>query len=80
MKTIKEVINLHPTDNGGESTLATIKFEDRILSLTLECPCYGNHYSSITVNFNSPEDMMTLARKLNSVASSADIELFKYEK
>lgn len=74
MKQLQKIINLHPSSNPGESTSAIVDFDtsSRTLSLNLHMHAYGNHMTSILVNFDSPREMSLLAKTLKEVADKAD--------
>lgn len=69
---MKRTINLQPKQNSGESVSATIAFEERIMSLNLQAQSYGNHMTTLFINFNSPEDVRKLAFSLINMANEAD--------
>lgn len=69
---MKRVINLHPTDNGAEAVLATIQFRNRMISLGLDFPSYGQFGGNFTVNFNQVKDLRYLIDQLLDVAEEAD--------
>lgn len=73
---MQKVIELHPKSNSGESAIATVRFEDRAMTLKLTLSGYGQHETNVYVNFDAPEDMESLANALTQVASEAR-EFFK---
>ncbi len=71
MHTIREFIELNPDSNGGESAIATIAIEDRVLSLKISLQCYGFHSTEVFIAFDDPRDMMRFAEALLKVAVKA---------
>jgi hypothetical protein len=64
-------VDLHPTSNGGEKTLAHIVFNNRVMTLQLSSVCYGNHFHQTEIYFENPDQMIELANALNEVAYAA---------
>ena len=68
-------LNLHPTDNSGESVDATVKYENRTMSLELHAQGYGNHSTTMYVSFNEPATMRNLGKMLIEIADKAEQDL-----
>jgi hypothetical protein len=67
----KNTMYLHPRAT-GDSALATISFEDRAMVLQIETFGHGHVQTSLSVNFDSPNDIRKLALSLLDLASEAE--------
>jgi hypothetical protein len=74
---MKRTINLHPNSNSGEASLATVSFENRVLSLEIESSVYGNSIHLTRINFDDFEKMIELANILVTAAIEARNEFSK---
>jgi hypothetical protein len=68
---MQKTVNLHSATNSSEASDATVTFKDRALSLKIDNMAYGNHFSSFSIWFHNPQDMLDLAKALTLVAIEA---------